>query len=185
MELQIGVRRVDTTGANLNSCRGAAKQQAGREGWDRKLGLSSGLCLQNYWHKQRLGMGKNMREKYLQWKVVDGSQKSIASRPERESQDTWHPVFLQQVPGRPVCLSALPSACSVCSLSLLFLLTWLKPLLRTMKCQPCISVSLPFHTMGFFFKAFFFFLLLYFFLTTYEIIDKRVQNHEHCNKPKH
>lgn len=36
-----------------------------------------------------------------------------------------------------------------------------------------------------FFQAFFFSPLLYFFLTTYEIIDKRVQNHEHCNKTKH
>lgn len=35
-----------------------------------------------------------------------------------------------------------------------------------------------------FFQAFFFSPLLYF-LTTYEIIDKRVQNHEHCNKTKH
>lgn len=151
MELQTGVRRVGTTRVDLNSHRGAAKQQAGREGWGRKLGLSLGFYLQKYWHKQRLGVGKNMREMFLQWKVVDGAQRSTISRPERESQDTWHPVSLQQVPGTPVCLSAVPSACSVCSLSLLLLLTWPKPLLWTMKCQPCISVSVPFHTMDFFF----------------------------------
>lgn len=127
-------------------------------------------------------MGNNVREKYLQWKAVEGGLRSFISRPGTESHDTWWSEC--RCCSRSLGNSALPSACSVCRLPLLPPVTWPKPLLWTIKHQPCISVSVPFHTIDFF-QAFFFSSLLYFFLTTYEIIDKRVQNHEHCNKTKH
>lgn len=59
-------------------------------------------------------------------------------------------------PGKAAWIPAQPpfSPLLVQTLLLLLPLTWPKPLLWTMKCQPCISVSLPFHTIDFF-QAFF------------------------------
>lgn len=90
-----------------------------------------------------------------------------------------------EFPGKAACIPAQPPSnlLHMRTLPLLLPLTWPQPLLWTMKCQPCISVLLPFHTIGFF-QAFFSLPFCIFFEATYEIIDKRVQNHECCNKTK-
>lgn len=63
-----------------------------------------------------------------------------------------HSALCCRIPGKAACIPAQPSfiLLHLQTLPLLLPFTWPKPLLWTMKCQPCISVSLPCHTIDFF-----------------------------------